>query len=122
MPGGNQTGPLGMGPRTGRGAGYCAGYGMPGYANPAFGGGYYGNWGGRGRGNRNWYYATGLTGWQRGQQGWGVYGAGVPATMPYPVSYDPAMESTSLKSRADALKHELEQIEKRLEDLKGGEE
>ena len=34
MPLGNGTGPMGMGPMTGRAAGYCAGYGMPGYMNP----------------------------------------------------------------------------------------
>ena len=32
MPGGDRTGPMGQGPMTGRGAGYCAGFGMPGYA------------------------------------------------------------------------------------------
>ena len=40
MPGGNRTGPTGMGPITGRGAGFCAGYPVPGYMNP--GGGYFG--------------------------------------------------------------------------------
>jgi len=34
MPRGDGTGPAGMGPMTGRAAGYCAGYGMPGYMNP----------------------------------------------------------------------------------------
>jgi len=34
MPGGDKTGPMGQGPRTGRGAGYCAGFNAPGYANP----------------------------------------------------------------------------------------
>ncbi|MCL6580447.1 MAG: DUF5320 domain-containing protein [Firmicutes bacterium] len=34
MPGGDRTGPVGAGPRTGRAAGLCAGYGVPGYANP----------------------------------------------------------------------------------------
>ena len=38
MPGGNRTGPAGMGPMTGRAAGYCAGYPVPGYMNP-YGGG-----------------------------------------------------------------------------------
>ena len=33
MPFGDGTGPMGMGPITGRGAGYCAGFNMPGYAN-----------------------------------------------------------------------------------------
>ncbi len=30
MPGGDQTGPMGMGPMTGRGAGYCNGFAVPG--------------------------------------------------------------------------------------------
>jgi hypothetical protein len=34
MPRGNGTGPLGMGPMTGRGAGFGAGYPVPGYRNP----------------------------------------------------------------------------------------
>ena len=48
MPLGNGTGPTGLGPMTGRAAGYCAGYPVLGYMNPipgfGFGGGgaYYG--------------------------------------------------------------------------------
>jgi len=42
MPGGDRTGPWGEGPRTGRRAGFCSGYGMPGFMNrsvwPPFGG------------------------------------------------------------------------------------
>jgi len=34
MPAGDGTGPMGLGPLTGRAAGYCAGYGVPGYMNP----------------------------------------------------------------------------------------
>jgi len=37
MPAGNGTGPAGMGPMTGRAAGYCAGYAMPGFMNPMAG-------------------------------------------------------------------------------------
>jgi len=37
MPFGDGTGPVGMGPMTGRAAGYCAGYPVPGYMNPAAG-------------------------------------------------------------------------------------
>lgn len=37
MPRGDSTGPMGYGPMTGRAAGYCAGYGVPGYANPGLG-------------------------------------------------------------------------------------
>ncbi len=73
MPGGDGTGPFGMGPMTGRGMGYCAGYAMPGYvsASPRFF-----SWPSRffrmpfqerggGRGWRNKFYATGLPGWIR---------------------------------------------------------
>ena len=76
MPGGDGTGPGGMGPMTGRGAGYCAGYPVPGYMNPVGGRGY-GGWGrgGGGRGRRNRFYATGLTGWQRAGMGWPATGA-----------------------------------------------
>jgi hypothetical protein len=43
MPFGNGTGPAGLGPMTGRAAGFCAGYSVPGYINPFMGRtGYYG--------------------------------------------------------------------------------
>ena len=34
MPGGDRTGPTSYGPKTGRAAGYCAGYSVPGFMNP----------------------------------------------------------------------------------------
>lgn len=34
MPRGDRTGPAGLGPMTGRAAGFCAGYPTPGYMNP----------------------------------------------------------------------------------------
>jgi hypothetical protein len=63
MPAGDGTGPAGLGPMTGRAAGYCAGSPMPGYMNPmaARGWGMGRGWG-RGRAWRNMFYATGLTG------------------------------------------------------------
>lgn len=70
MPGGDRTGPAGMGPMTGRAAGFCAGYGAHGYMNAGgrgFGRG--GGFGGGGRGCRNRFYATGLPGWLRGGRG-----------------------------------------------------
>ena len=43
MPFGDGTGPAGLGPMTGRAAGFCAGYPMPGYMNPVTGrAGFYG--------------------------------------------------------------------------------
>ena len=70
MPGGDRTGPLGCGPKTGRASGYCTGNRMPGYANPAgrgFGGGAGfgfdrrggGFGGGFGRGRRNRFFFSG---------------------------------------------------------------
>jgi hypothetical protein len=61
MPGGDGTGPMGMGPMTGRAAGYRAGYAMPGYANPI---------GGRGRG----------FGFAAGRFGWAPMGTAYPPT------------------------------------------
>jgi len=62
MPFGDRTGPRGMGPMTGRGAGYCSGSGRPGFAFPVpgrrwFGFGWRQGWGrGSGRGfNWRWY-------------------------------------------------------------------
>jgi hypothetical protein len=34
LPRGDKTGPIGQGPMTGRAAGYCAGYSVPGFMNP----------------------------------------------------------------------------------------
>ena len=45
MPFGDGTGPMGLGPMTGRGAGFCAGFGSPGFANPVPGRWFGGQWG-----------------------------------------------------------------------------
>ena len=52
MPGGDGTGPMGYGPMTGRGMGYCAGFDRPGFASPGFGRGR-----GMGRGLRRMAFA-----------------------------------------------------------------
>ena len=44
------TGPRGMGPMTGRGAGYCSGYNRPGLVSQAFGRSWFGFNRGAGRG------------------------------------------------------------------------
>ena len=110
MPGGDRTGPAGMGPMTGRAAGYCAGYPVPGYMNPMGGRGFWGwgrGFGGGGRGWRHWYYATGLPGWMR--FGWG----GVP-----PVAEPtPEAEKSFLIGQAEALQAQLDEVKKRLEEL-----
>src|SRR5690554_2441714 len=101
MPFGDGTGPMGYGPMTGRGAGYCAGYSVPGYMNPWGGRGVgWGRGGGRGRGWRNRYYATGAPGWA-GYGAWPGAGAvppaGIPANNPF---FERSEEHTSeLQSR-----------------------
>ena len=124
MPGGDRTGPLGQGPQTGRAAGRCAGYDMPGYMNPVPGGGYRGmgrggGWSGGGRGWRHWFYATGLTGWQRG----GGRGRGRWPFPPYPVAHGvlpPTREQELSVLQADlrSLEETAEQLRRRIEELK----
>ena len=115
MPRGDRTGPRGMGPMSGRGAGYCAGYDMPGYMNPApgpgFGFGRGRGWGGGGRGWRHWFHATGLPGWVRfggASPAWG-YGPYAPPT--------PEQETEDLKTQAEWLKEQLDAINQRIEEL-----
>ena len=122
MPGGDGTGPAGMGPMTGRAAGYCAGYGVPGFMSPVPGRGYWG-WGrgGGGWGRRNWFYATGLTGWQRAAAGWPAFGGPVPGYVPQPTPFGPAMtqqqELDLLKGQAEYFEDALDGIRKRIEEL-----
>ena len=68
MPRGDGTGPMGMGPMTGRAAGYCAGFGVPGYMNAGPGFGYRRA---LGRGFGSGYGFGGGRGWGRGAAGRG---------------------------------------------------
>ena len=100
MPFGDRTGPQGLGPMTGRGAGYCAGYHTPGYANPLFNRGYFG-WG-RGWGWRNW--KGGIRG------GWWRY--------PFASTQFSASEEKDILTREmKALEEELKSIKSRLQEI-----
>ncbi|MBN1518314.1 DUF5320 domain-containing protein [Candidatus Sumerlaeota bacterium] len=121
MPRGDRTGPMGAGPKSGRAAGYCAGFGAPGSMNQAPGQGRgmgfgrgrgFAGGGGGGRGWRNMFRATGMPGWMR-------FGGGYAAPMATP-SMDPEMEKQALKNQADALQSELELIQKRLAEMETG--
>jgi hypothetical protein len=102
MPRGDRTGPAGFGPMTGRGAGFCGGSAIPGYLNrPGWMGGDYGT-----RGRRGWrhrYYATGMPRWA-----WTGYTQRQPP---------PEEELATLKQQAEWLKEELDEINRRIEEL-----
>jgi len=136
MPGGDGTGPGGMGPMTGRAAGFCAGYPVPGYMNPVGGRGYWG-WG---RGFRGGGFGRGRGfGWAGAGYGMPAYGGAVGpyayggAAGPYayggavnPYAYGGApltptltaqQELDGLKGQAEYLEDTLDGIKKRIEEL-----
>lgn len=111
MPGGDRSGPLGEGPMTGRGMGFCAGYPTPGYAQPGPGRGFGRGrgFGGGGRGGRGWrhrFCATGVPGWVRGG----------------PVPETRQAEMQWLEARARAIESELTAIRAQLERAAGGQD
>ena len=128
MPRGDRTGPAGMGPMSGRGAGYCAGYARLGFANglpgrgagmnrgagaaPESGGAWMPGGGGAGRGWRNWFRQFGLCGGRRGRWPFGTAAAA------------PAMFNRSREDEIQALRNDLQgyeraaaQIRSRLEEM-----
>jgi len=120
MPRGDRTGPLGAGPMTGRAAGYCTGFGVPGYMGFAPGGGL-GRGFGRGRGFwragfggggwRHWFYSTGLPGWM-------PFGGSIPPVQ----KPDPQLEKQALQNQAKNLQSELDFIQKRLNEMESSSE
>jgi len=103
MPRGDRTGPAGMGPMTGRGAGPCAGYDVPGYATPGPRRGLGWRGFGRGFGRRTRFYAGG-------------YGPDWDA-IPVPPRPSREQEASWLKTRATDLQEALKQINERLNSL-----
>ncbi|MCF8360692.1 MAG: DUF5320 domain-containing protein [Prolixibacteraceae bacterium] len=105
---GDKSGPMGQGPMTGRGLGYCAGYDSPGYTK-GFGGGM-----GRGRGFGGGIGRGGGMGRGRffGNMGWGNYpNQGINPT------YSRDDEIRNLKAQAESLKQTQNDIERRLKEL-----
>lgn len=102
MPGGDGTGPLGMGPMTGRATGYCAGYANPG---PGFNPGRCA--GGWGRGNR----------W--GGQGFRAFNQ---RSYPYSNVNAEAYRVSSLEQEARYLESSLENIRRKIAEAKAGKE
>jgi len=101
MPGGDGTGPMGQGSMTGRGMGYCAGFGVPGFMNPGFGRGF-----GRRRFGRG--FGRGI-GWR-----WRM-----PVQMPAePVELSKSEQKKVLEAEIKELEAEKEEIKKELASLK----
>ncbi len=95
MPRGDGTGPMGMGPMSGRGMGFCAGFGRPGYMHWGFGPPFRG-------------YAPGYA----------------PAYAPpyYQRKAGPVYdEKAYLKKEAELIKEQLSQIEARINELEASE-
>ncbi len=118
MPRGDGTGPAGMGPMTGRAAGYCAGFNVPGFMNP-YGGA------GRGRGFGMGYGRGRGRGFGRGLGrglGFGYaanpYYAG-PAYYPQPNAED---ELAVLRDQSEQLSRNLEDINTRISELENKEQ
>ncbi len=135
MPGGDESGPWGIGPMTGRGAGYCAGFNAPGFASGfdrrgmgfgrGMGRGYdmgepvRGFGGGRGRGMER-----GLRG------GFGYYEPGffppendrmdIPYNHRMPRTFSepsPEEEKAYLEDQVRGMEAELEDMKKRIKEL-----
>lgn len=120
MPGLDQTGPMGEGPRTGRGRGICPPTGPAGDVAPVYGvgrgglprgggrgrcfGGGRGQ--GRGRGWRHWQQATGLP--------QGVRAGREPMSN---VPSSPEEERSTLKAQAERLEKTLNAIRSRISEI-----
>ena len=101
MPHGDGTGPQGLGEMSGRGAGFCAGYNVPGRANPVVGCGF-----GRGRNGRGGqgFGKTGAGMGRGGRRGLGL-GRGIAAGVA--AAPEPAQRLAALKAQAEYLQSAL---------------
>ncbi len=116
MPGFDGTGPIGMGPRTGGGLGYC-----PPGSGPVLGPVY-----GLGRGGLPWGSGRGMGfGWGRGRgrRWWGLpygYPAGAMPAAGYaagPWVPAPEQERAVLQGQLDMLNQQVEAIQGRLREI-----
>jgi len=100
MPYGDRTGPLGQGPRTGRGLGFCEGYGAPGR--------FFGGRGGFHRG-RGGYGPRAFGGWRPrwGLQGW-----------PYEGAIEPFEDVELLEKEANSMERASKSMRSRIEQIK----
>ena len=111
MPGGDRTGPRGLGSRTGRSLGYCSGYDSPGYTNPGFGRGF-----GRGLGRG---FGRGLRGRGRGFWWRDYRDPYYWPQAPFDVNPEPNKdeEKTYLEDLVKSLEEEIKTVKERLKEL-----
>lgn len=117
VPRGDRTGPMGYGPRSGRAAGFCAGYPVPGYLNPVP------RWGFR----RAWRMHAYTFPWYAPPYHPVYHPPGIPGY--YPAELSKQQEKAILEDQArvledqvEALKSDLEEIQRRIDELKRREE
>lgn len=102
---------MGMGPMTGRGLGYCAGYAVPGLANPiGYGLGRGMAWGRGGVGGRG-------LGLRRGRGGCAPHYAGFAPPVPGTFPSAAPDEEIVLKSHLSVLEEQLAAVRARLDEI-----
>lgn len=105
MPGRDGTGPVGYGPRSGWGGGFCANNAIPRRMEGMVNSGCFG----RTRGFRRMYHLTGIPGWER-------YAVGNPGMTG---ADGTVSEETMLSQQKTMLENHLRQINERLTQLHG---
>jgi uncharacterized protein DUF5320 len=116
MPRGDRTGPDGMGPMTGRAAGFCSSYNRPGFTNLGRG-----SFSGIGRGLGRLFGGVGR---RRGRgfgtnQDYGTYNPPINYGGYYnpPAKYDAESEKVFLENEIKALNENLAALQDRLSDF-----
>ena len=117
MPRGNRTGPSGLGSRTGRGLGFCAGYSTPGYTKgPGMGRGI-GYRRGRGWGRGRWFSGRQFSPEPYYQPPNFIPDPAIGAS-PWATTLKPEEEIKYLEDALSGMKKEIETIEKRIDELR----
>lgn len=108
MPAGDRTGPMGREARSGRGAGFCSGFGVQRYVNQAqkvgFGG-RFSNW------FRGWRRRAGTTGQPGSMRG------GLGEFFPGSMASGQDTEKQMLKQEIEGLQLELQRVKSRLNEI-----
>lgn len=109
MPRGDGSGPMGQGSMTGRGAGFCSGFSMPGFSGRGMNKGI-------GRGIRQGFGRGSAQGFGRGQM------SGMPYNSAYqnfaqPTTMNREQETEYLKNQAKYMETELSEIKDRVNEI-----